>query len=112
AVAQLPAGAGVTFAVFAESYLYEHVRNLRSGTQRTQRAVIRRHLVPRYGALALHEITRALVQRWIHEMRDAGVPRKTAGSRVAILSAMLTDAFERGLACEKLRGLAFYADER
>src|SRR5262249_57607612 len=66
-------------------------------TVENYRSRLRCHLLPRWGEIALGEITTLQVTVWIKGLADAGYAPATIAGIVKLLSMMLTDAVEERL---------------
>lgn len=72
---QIPATGVVTLRAWGESWL--STREARGVAK--ERSVWRRHIVPHLGALALHEVTRTAVTRWLDALRTTPATKARAG---------------------------------
>ncbi|WP_081871586.1 tyrosine-type recombinase/integrase [Parvularcula oceani] len=90
ATEKLAARDRATFAAFAERYLAEHAeRHKKASSVRDDRANLRNHLLPAFGARALDQITRQDVAKLHSSLAD----RPVAANRVlALLSHIFTMA--------------------
>src|SRR5690606_9423365 len=63
-----------------------------ASTAKRDESRIRNHLLPKWGATPLSEITRYDVKAWAAELLEAGYANATVNRNVALLSASLTAA--------------------
>ena len=66
------AGSKVLFAAYAEEWINQHPR-LRPRTADVDRSLIRRHLAPTLGRVALGQLDTATVREWRAGLLEAGV---------------------------------------
>ena len=71
--------------------------NIRDNTRREYGVSVRKHIVPRLGALQLQAIDRLQVRGLYRELASAGLAEKTIHNVHICLRVALQDAFEDGL---------------
>ena len=95
-------GRVITVPEFAELYLSDTVPMMKRTSQISVRAIVRRHIVPFFGACRLDEVRGRLPQAFVVALRSKGLKRKTVLNAVSVLSRMLETAAEYGYLCTKL----------
>jgi len=91
-----PDGGRVAFATYAERWIDERAR-LRPKTITLYRYLLRRHLEPGLGQVAIADIREARVRRWRKERLDAEVSEVTAAKAYRLLRAIMNTAVDDGL---------------
>ncbi|MGH3501276.1 MAG: tyrosine-type recombinase/integrase [Nocardioidaceae bacterium] len=91
-----PDAARVRFKEYAESWVAERP-SLSPKTAQLYEGLLRRHLVPSFGSLAVGEIKEPHVRRWRRERLDAGVGAVTVAKAYRLLRAIMNTAVEDGL---------------
>jgi integrase len=91
-----PDAGQVLFAQYAAAWIEERP-NLRPSTLRAYRCVLRRHLIPAFGARAVSEIREPHIRRWRKAMVDAGVGLPTTAKAYVLLKAVLNTAIDDGM---------------
>jgi integrase len=86
----------VSLADFAQSWVAERP-NLRPKTVQLYEGLVRIHLVPALGRLAVQDITEPHVRRWRKNLLDAGVGPVTVAKAYRLLKAILNTAVDDGL---------------
>jgi integrase len=86
----------VSFGEYAQAWVAERP-NLRPKTIQLYGGLVRLHLVPTFGALAVQDITEARVRRWRKNLLDAGVGPVTVAKAYRLLKAILNTAVDDGL---------------
>jgi integrase len=86
----------VPFGEYAQAWVTERP-NLRPKTIQLYGGLVRLHLVPTFGALAVQDITEARVRRWRKNLLDAGVGPVTVAKAYRLLKAILNTAVDDGL---------------
>lgn len=86
----------VPFADYARSWVSERP-NLRPKTIQLYDGLVRLHLAPELGALAVQDITEARVRRWRKNLLDTGVGAVTVAKAYRLLKAILNTAVDDGL---------------
>ena len=61
------------------------------------RAKLKKHILPRFGARYLSDVTTLDVDRWVETLRSAGLAASTVNQTLSVLSVMLKEAVRRGL---------------
>ena len=101
---------GPTVAEIAERYLEEHVAMRCKPTTAAQRShVLRKHILPAFGAMPLEDVTRERITALHHEL--GGTPA-TANTVLATLSRMFSFAEACGLAADGGNPCRFVAKYR
>ena len=85
------AGSKVLFAVYAEEWINQHPR-LRPRTADVYRSLIRRHLAPALGQVALGQLDTATVREWRAGLLEAGVSATMVAKSYRLLRAILNTA--------------------
>lgn len=91
-----PDAGRVTFAEYARAWVAERP-NLRPKTVQLYEGLVRLHLVPTLGRLAIQAITEPHVRRWRKQLLDAGVGAITVAKAYRVLKAILNTAVDDGL---------------
>ena len=91
-----PDAGRMPFAAFASAWIEERP-GLRPKTLDLYRYLLRRHLQPTFGNLAVAAITEAGVRRWRKELLDSGVSAVTAAKAYRLLKAIMNTAADDGL---------------
>lgn len=87
-----------TFADFAWRWLDTYARaNNKPSEVRAKRSVLGVHLVPRFGALPLPQVSGMAVEAFKGEQRGKGLAAKTVNNQLAVLRRCLRSAEEWGL---------------
>jgi integrase len=73
------------------------ITNIAERTAENYHRRLHRHILPRWGALRLCDITPAQVNAWAYDLSAAGYARSTVSSQLKLLSMMLTDAVDARL---------------
>ena len=87
--AQTERRTGPLFRDFAEEFMRRQARRWKPTTRRSNAAVLRRHLLPAFGAMRVADIERTDVERWFDSM--SGAPG-TANRALPVLSVMMIQA--------------------
>ena len=82
-----------TFGSFLTDWLAVKKRTVKESTYKSYVGLCEYNLIPRFGELALNEVTRKVVQDFIFELTDAGKNR-TAHKIVQLMTAMFNVAVE------------------
>jgi len=90
----------LTVAVYVEkNWLPLIETNLKHATVKLYRYALQTHILPAFGSIKLHDLTRAHVKFFLTEKRQAGTLSKTTIRLIrAVLSSMLAEAVDDGLA--------------
>ena len=91
-----PDAGRVPFGEYAQAWIDERP-GLRPKTIQLYRYLLRRHLIPSLGAMALAEIREPHVRRWRKELLDVGVSEVTAAKAYRLLKAIMNTAVDDGL---------------
>ena len=91
-----PDAGRVPFGQFAEAWIEERP-GLRPKSVELYRYLLRRHLRPSFGNVAIGSISEARVRRWRKELLDAGVSEVTAAKAYRLLKAIMNTAVDDGL---------------
>ena len=59
--------------------------------------LLRKHIVPKWGAVSLNSISNLAVHTWANRMRSKGYANSTVATTIKIMSMMLADAVDEGL---------------
>jgi excisionase family DNA binding protein len=86
----------VLFTDYAGAWIAERP-NLRPKTLQLYRGLVRIHLVPILGSLAVADITKPVVRRWRQALLDSGVGIVTVAKAYRLLKAILNTAVDDGL---------------
>jgi integrase len=87
-----PDAGKVAFGEFAAAWIKE--RTLARGTAELYETLLRLHLAPTFGRVAVADITPAAVRSWRAARLDAGAGRSTVAKSYALLRAVLNTAVE------------------
>jgi integrase len=90
-----PSAGRITVAEWSERWW--PTINVAERTEENYRRRLDRHLLPRWGAQRLCDITPAQVTTWARDFEMAGYARSTISSQLKLLSMMLTDAVDARL---------------
>ena len=91
-----PDAGRVTFGEYAETWIEERP-GLRAKTVELYRYLLRRHLAPTLGPLALADISEQRVRAWRKSRLDAGTSSITVAKAYRLLKAVLNTAVDDGL---------------
>lgn len=91
-----PDAGSVPFGQYAAAWIDERP-NLRPSTIMAYRSVLRRHLMPTFGARAVSEIREQHVRQWYKAVLDAGVGSPTTTKAYVLLKAIFNTAVDDGL---------------
>jgi integrase len=86
----------VLFADYARAWVTERP-NLKPKTAQSYEGLVRLHLVPELGPLAVASSTDPRVRRWRKTLLDAGVGQVTVSKAYRLLKAILSTAVEDGM---------------
>lgn len=86
----------VAFGQYAASWVAERP-NLRPKTVQLYKGLVRLHMVPVLGGLAVSDITEPRVRRWRKGLLDSGVGEVTVAKTYRLLKAILNTAVDDGL---------------
>jgi integrase len=94
----------VTFADFADEWIgdYPEARSLKRSTIEGYEQLLRRHLLPAFGTLALSAITTERAERLVARMRGGGLSPATCNRALNLLSLILGDAKRQKLVTENV----------
>jgi hypothetical protein len=90
-----PDAGRVLFADYARAWVAE--RPLRPKTLQLYEGLVRLHLVPVLGPLAVADITEPVVRRWRKTVLDSGIGSVTVAKACRLLKAVLGTAVDDGL---------------
>lgn len=93
-------GSTCTWQAWVDRYELVYLPNLRRGSRRTVGSIIKRHLLPAFRELHLHELRRSRVQTWIATMRARGAAPASIAARYRVLRRMLRCARAEGYSVE------------
>ncbi|GAA0651427.1 hypothetical protein GCM10010174_88990 [Kutzneria viridogrisea] len=97
-----PMGGRTTLAVWSTDWLA--ALDVDPRTEDNYRSILRIHILPRWGATALADISNPDAHRWAHQLNATGLAPTTVESIMKLLSLILTDAAEdRRIAANPLR---------
>jgi integrase len=91
-----PIAGRITVAEWAVQW-WPTITNVAERTAENYRRRLHRHILPRWGASSLCDITPAQVNAWAYDLSAAGYARSTVSSQLKMLSMMLTDAVDARL---------------
>jgi integrase len=91
-----PAAGAVLFGEYAASWVAERP-NLRPKTVQLYEGLVRLHLVPLLGPLAVADIREGTVRRWRRSLLDSGVGSVTVSKAYRLLKSILNTAVDDGL---------------
>jgi integrase len=91
-----PDAGRVRFELYARSWVAERP-NLRPKTLQLYDGLVRLHLAPTFGSLALQDITEPRVRQWRKHRLDAGVGDVTVAKAYRLLKAIMNTAVDDGL---------------
>ncbi|WP_409482769.1 tyrosine-type recombinase/integrase [Arsenicicoccus dermatophilus] len=87
-----PELSGQTFGSYAETWVAQ--RDLSEGTRQLYRLLLRRHITPYLGHLALRQVTAAEVRRWRTGRIEAGVGASTLAKSYSLVRSVMTTAVD------------------
>lgn len=97
-----PDAGTITLTAWAETWF--DALDVGPATLSQYRSLTRNHILPRWGALALNDITGIAVRVWAKNLRSAGYAASTIATIVKVLTMMLADAAdERLIAANPIR---------
>lgn len=86
---------GRTFASFAEEWMKTYVKvNNRYSEQVSKGYKLRKHIIPFFGHLALHEVNEARIEKFKLQKREEGLSPKTINNFLTLISKCLQTAQE------------------
>jgi integrase len=91
-----PTAGRVPFTDYAAAWIEERP-NLRPKTIRLYKYLLRSHLQPAFGSMAVAEVKEAHVRRWRKNLLDAGVSMVTTAKAYRLLKAIFNTAVDDGL---------------
>src|SRR5262249_556076 len=91
-----PMRSRVPFATIAQQWLTHMMPMYKASTQKNHRHILQKHLVPRFGEIALCELTRQRIQAFITELMQADYAPKSIDHIHDVLSAVLRTAVKWG----------------
>lgn len=89
-------GRAATVAEFAAIYKAEAIPLMKPSAQASTRSILKKHIVPRFGAINLSDMNSRAIQRAVTDLHKAEFARKTIRNIVATLSALQTSAKKYG----------------
>jgi integrase len=105
AKAKAPAGGGEFTVAAALGAYFDRLEHEGSKTLRGSKGVAKRHIVPKLGAVRVHDLTRDMLAKWLTGLAGnaddpdtARAKRATANRILTILRAALNQAFREGKA--------------
>lgn len=87
----------MTLGEFMEDWLGDLQGAVHAHTIAAYRSIVVRHLVPAFGDVALSDLTRDMVRRFVLGQRHEGRSAQVCRLRLAVLRRALFDAVDRGL---------------
>lgn len=100
-----PDAGAESLKVYLEGWLEARKRVLRPGTIHVYRSAIETHITPALGDLALKEITRPHVTRFVSQMLAKQLAPSTVNTVKVVLGAALQDALRDGLVTQNVARL-------
>lgn len=94
-----PARSTTRFGPYALQWL-DHKLNLRRSTMATDAGFLRKHILSRFGDVAIGRITRADVQQWVKELGETGLGPESVRRCHRMLKAILAEAVEERMIAE------------
>jgi integrase len=91
-----PVRSRVAFRTFATDWQAHVIPMYKQSTQKNHRHILGKHLLPRFGDLALVEVTRQEIQGYVSHLHQAGYAPKTIDHIHDVLSALLRTAVKWG----------------
>lgn len=85
----------VKFSAVAQAYKDVALSGMKSG-RHSQAHCIDKHILPTFGALALHEIDGMHVQKWVYGLMGAGLARSTRALNLCVLRSIFECAEQWG----------------
>ena len=106
--------ANVTLAVYLEDWLEQAATQVRPSTWESYKIMVRRHIAPALGGIALQRLTAMDVQRWCRQQlatgrqdgRGQALSARTVRYMYAVLRMALRRALKLGLVSRDVTGLA------
>jgi len=89
-----PEAGEIRLDAYAPRWLVERPVELQPRTLEIYESLLRRHIYPTYGPVALNRITSSSVRSWNASLRDAGVGAVTAAKAYRLLKAIMATAAE------------------
>ncbi len=87
----------VPFAEWAERWMVTKAPKLAPATQDLYRYLLRRHVLPRFGSIAVGRITAAEVQAWLADLHRTDLSANTVAKAYRCLSGAMDGAVDAGL---------------
>jgi integrase len=87
----------VPFAEWADRWMATKAPKLSPSTQDLYRYLLRRHVVPRFGSMAVGRITPAEVQAWLADLHRTDLSPNTVAKTYRCLSGAMDGAVDAGL---------------
>ena len=91
-----PDAGQIKFSEFASTWLRERP-GLRPKTRQLYEGLLRLHIVPALGALAVADVKEARVRTWHHDLRASGLGPSTVAKSYRLLRTILATAVDDGL---------------
>ncbi|MGQ0826303.1 MAG: tyrosine-type recombinase/integrase [Actinomycetota bacterium] len=87
----------VPFHEWADRWLAVKTPNLQPSTVDLYRYLLRRHVVPRFGAMAVGRVTAAEVQRWLGDLHSSELSPNTVAKAYRVLRGVMDGAVDAGI---------------
>jgi integrase len=91
-----PTRSRITFATLSAEWQAHVLPMYKASTQKNHRHILGKHLVPRFGEMAIADVTRQEIQAYVAQLNRAGYAPKTIDHMHDVLSAVLRTAVKWG----------------